>query len=132
MNRFVLVLLLTAVATGCGGAKLTWEEQLDSPAGVERTQGVMTVGERNIQPAIPRLIELLNDRDVSVRVVTARTLRNMTGQNFGYVAYADDTEREAAARRWQAWWDGQHGAAPETKTPQTPEAPETPEAGGKT
>jgi len=121
-------LVLLWVCVGCGGTKMTWQQQLDSPAGVERAQGVMTVGEQNIQPAIPQLIDLLEDDDVSVRVVTVRTLRDMTGKEFGYVAYADAPERRAAAGRWRTWWQSQTGTG---ATPATPETPETPETGGE-
>ena len=99
-----LVIVLTCA--GCG-QKMTYEQQLDSAAGVERVQGIMTVGERKIWSAIPRLIEFLEDRDVSVRLAAVRTLREMTGKEFGYVAHADEHERREAANRWKAGWESE-------------------------
>lgn len=100
-----VTLLILLACQGCGGSKMTYQQQLDSPAGVERVQGIMTVRERNITAEIPRLIAFLDDEDVSVRMTSARALRDMTGQNFGYVAHADEHERREAAAKWRAWWN---------------------------
>jgi hypothetical protein len=101
----VLVLL------GCGGPNLTWQQKMNSSAGVERAQAVMTVGEKNMWPAIPQVINRLEDNDVSVRVLADETLCNMTGKDFGYNAYADEKERREAVARWRSWWESEGKAA---------------------
>ena len=96
----VVLLLL-----GCGGPRLTWQQKMNSSAGVERAQAVMTVGQKNMWTAIPQVIRRLEDDDVAVRVLADETLRSMTGKDFGYSAYAGEAERREAAARWQNWWD---------------------------
>ena len=120
----VVVCAMLLVSGGCFGVrKLTWEEKMDSSAGVERTQGVVAVGEENKWSAIPQVIDRLEDDDVSVRVTAVRTLREMTGCDFGYVAYADEPERREAAQRWRNGWNtvGRNGpgasAAPTGEKP---------------
>jgi hypothetical protein len=73
----------------------------------------MEVRDKNIRSAIPQLIERLEDDDVSVRMMADRSLRDMTGRDFGYVAHAPEPERRQTVRRWREWWDseGRTGAA---------------------
>jgi len=86
---------------------------MNSSAGVERMQGVMTVGEERNWRALPQVIERLEDDDESVRLMSARVLQEMTGEDFGYKAYAPEHERREAANRWRNWWNttGRHGPA---------------------
>ena len=107
----VVLCVLALVLVGCGGPKLTWRQKMESSAGVERVQGVMAVGEQNRWRDIPRVIERLDDNDESVRLMAARTLQEMTGENFGYKTYAPEHERREAARRWRNWWNttGRYG-----------------------
>ena len=112
MKRSAVVLcVLAVVLVGCGGPRLTWRQKLDSSVGVERMQAVMMVGEQNKWRAIPHVIERLDDDDESVRLMSASTLQEMTGENFGYKAYAPEHERREAARRWRNWWNatGRYG-----------------------
>lgn len=105
---------MLAVLAGCGGSRrLTWQQKMDSSAGVERAQAVMVIGEQKNWSAIPRLIERLEDDDVSVRVLAKQTLHDMTGRDFGYNAYADEIERREAVERWKTWWnsEGRSGGA---------------------
>ena len=106
-----VTLLIVLACHGCGGPKMTVEQQLNSPAGVERVQGIMTVGEKNLTAEIPRLIDFLEDPDVSVRVTSVRTLRKMTGKNFGFVAYTDEPQRREAVAKWRAWYQKSGGAS---------------------
>jgi hypothetical protein len=105
LGAVVLVLL------GCGGPKLTWQQKMNSSAGVERAQAIMAVGEKGMWTAIPQVIQRLEDDDVSVRVLSGETLRNMTGKDFDYNAYAGEAERREAAARWRSWWDTEGKAA---------------------
>jgi hypothetical protein len=52
---------------------------------------------------IDLLIENLGDRDPSVRFFTAIALRKLTNRDFGYEAYGDADERDAAIQRWEDW-----------------------------
>ena len=105
MTYRVLVILTALSAAGCfGQPQLTWRQKMDSSAGVERTQAVMAVGERRNIAAIPHLIRSLEDDDVSVRMAAIDSLRQMTGKDFGYVAWDDEVTRRAAVKKWREWW----------------------------
>ena len=119
----VVFCVMLLVLHGCGSGSMTWQQQLNSSAGVERVQGIMTVGERNIRPAIGQLIGRLGDDDVSVRLAAARTLREMTGKHFGYVAWADEHHRRGAAARWRAWWSSETRSEKKTPGPKPGDKP---------
>ena len=53
------------------------------------------------------VVAMLNSADPMNRFLAANALRDLTGQNQGYDPTAPIVERELAARRWQAWLDGQ-------------------------
>ena len=108
----LLALALLALA-GCAGPKMTWQQKMDSSAGVEREQAILEAGQANNRAAIPQIINRLDDDDVAVRLAAIDALHNMTGKDFGYVAYDDEVKRRAAAAMWKAWWqsEGSRGAA---------------------
>lgn len=56
---------------------------------------------------IPSLIQSLDDNDQVVRLTAFTELKKRTGQDFGFVPYAEPRERAAAVLRWRAWWNGQ-------------------------
>ncbi len=92
------------VAAGCFGQKaMTGDQLLNSSAGVERQEGVLRA-EREGQPGIPKIIPRLEDDDVAVRMAAVDSLRRMTGEDFGYVAWDDETTRRAAVAKWREWW----------------------------
>ena len=103
--RVVVWCVLLMAVTGCWGRKLTWQEKKTSSAGIERMQAVMMVGEERSWSDIPYVITRLDDDDESVRLMSARVLQDMTGENFGYKAYAPEHERREAAKRWRHWWN---------------------------
>jgi hypothetical protein len=106
----LLGLALVSLA-GCGDRQLTWQEKMDSSAGVEREQAVMTVADQNNRAAIPQLIQRLEDDDIAVRMAAIDSLRKMTGKDFGYVAWDDEVKRREAVRQWKAWWQSEGGRA---------------------
>jgi hypothetical protein len=54
---------------------------------------------------IPALLDRLNDHDAVVRLSAHEELRKRTGQDFGYVPWADAAERAPAVARWRSWWN---------------------------
>jgi hypothetical protein len=107
--RFAAILTCLAAA-GCFGQKpLTQDQLLNSSAGVERERGVLQA-EREGQSGIPKIIPRLEDDDVAVRMAAIDSLRRMTGQDFGYVAWDDEAKRRAAVAKWREWWRKQPGS----------------------
>ena len=45
-----------------------------------------------------------------VRLTSFEELKRRTGQDFDYLPWADDAERERAILRWQSWWEGRKPA----------------------
>jgi hypothetical protein len=54
---------------------------------------------------VPRLIWLLGDRQPAVARSAYAALKDLTGQDFGPAADADDAARKRATDEWQAWWE---------------------------
>ena len=61
MKAYPLLAALAALLlAGCfGQEKMTWQQKMDSSAGVERTQAVMAAGEQQNRSAISQLIQRL-------------------------------------------------------------------------
>ena len=57
----------------------------------------------NDRHIIPYLISDLESDDSAVRMYSIDGLRRMTGQDFGYVYFAEPEDRRAAVARWQEW-----------------------------
>ncbi len=53
------------------------------------------------------LIKQLHDSDKWVRKESVEALRKITSQNFGYDSEAEPAAREAAAKKWEEWWNKQ-------------------------
>jgi HEAT repeat protein len=64
--------------------------------------------------AVPALLDRLNDPDPVVRLSAHEALKRRTGQDLGYVPWAEVNERNAAAERWRAWWAKNQKAEPPT------------------
>jgi len=52
---------------------------------------------------IPYLVQDLRSDDSAVRFYAIDGLRRLTGQDLGYVYYAEEDDRKAAAGRWDRW-----------------------------
>lgn len=55
------------------------------------------------ESAASELVKSLESDDPAVRFYAIEGLHRLTGEDFGYVYYADDDSRAAAVKRWQAW-----------------------------
>jgi len=54
--------------------------------------------------AITLLLQALTDASAWVRESAGAVLSRLTGQSFGYDAFAPLAERQQAVRRWHSWW----------------------------
>ena len=55
------------------------------------------------QSVIPILVDDLCSDDPAIRLYAINGLRRLTGEDFGYVSYADETVRKPAVTRWKAY-----------------------------
>ena len=128
MPRLWILPILLAAAGCFGPQRLTEDQKMNSSAGVERAQAVTAAGERMDRAKIPTLINRLEDDDPAVRLAAVNSLRSITGQDFGYVAYDDEATRRVAVAKWREW---QQGAVPAQRRPpattgQTPASRQVP------
>jgi hypothetical protein len=78
---------------------------LTHPAPIVRARSVGLGEQLPESQVIPPLIDRLDDSDAVVRLSAHAELRKLTGQDFGYVPWADAAERAPAVARWRAWWN---------------------------
>jgi hypothetical protein len=90
---------------GCSIAPKTFQA-LSNPAAIVRARAVGLGQQLPERQVIPPLIERLDDPDAVVRLSAHEELRKRTGQDFGYVPWADAAERAPAVARWREWWEG--------------------------
>ncbi len=77
---------------------------LSSPYATVRAAAAVATGERGIRSLGPRLVALLEDRDILVRRAAIMSLRMLTGEFLDYKADDPPAERAAAADRWDELW----------------------------
>jgi HEAT repeat protein len=65
--------------------------------------------------AVPALLDRLSDPDPVVRLSAHEALKRRTGQDFGYVPWAEPNDRRAAAARWRAWWSQRQASMPQPR-----------------
>ncbi len=94
-----------ALGLGCSIAPKTFQS-LSNPAAIVRARAVGLGTQLPEWQVIPPLIERLNDADAVVRLSAHEELRRRTGQDFGFVPWADAAERAPAVQRWRDWWEG--------------------------
>ncbi|HEX5137756.1 MAG TPA: HEAT repeat domain-containing protein [Planctomycetota bacterium] len=77
---------------------------LSSPYPAVRAAAAAAAGEREAVPLAPRLIELLDDKDVRVRRAAIASLRRITGEFIGYDPEGAPAARAAGAEKWDQYW----------------------------
>lgn len=73
--------------------------QSDNP--LDRSQAIVAATEGHDTAAIHRLVYLLDDQDIAVRMFAIGGLRRLVGEDFGYRYYESPTRRAEAVARWQ-------------------------------
>jgi HEAT repeat protein len=77
---------------------------LTDPYEFNRFYAAKTMGDWRAKLAVPHLIEALLDEISFVRQAAAQSLRQVTGQKFGFDHQAGDEERKKAYDSWKTWW----------------------------
>jgi len=111
------VVLASLTAAGCSP---TFESGFASIDPQERTVAIVDAASAGDQDAIPHLISLLDSDDPAERMLADQSLRQLTGQDFGYHFYDPDWRRAKAARAWSEWWQSQAGQSSSASTSTTP------------
>jgi HEAT repeat protein len=77
-----------------------------------RIAAARVLADHGRRESLPALQSLLNSSELAVRVSTIKTLRSMTGKDFGFAPYEDFASRAAAVGRWQQWLATEGNTAP--------------------
>ena len=64
---------------------------------------IKTASQDNDKQDVPRLIQLLSSDDAAIRAFADEGLRRLTGEDFAYRFWANDTQRREAVGRWKIW-----------------------------
>lgn len=93
------VFFLMLALSGCGSGPRSVSDA-DPSDKIPAIEAAVAKGDRHV---IPQLVSDLKSDDPAVRFYSIDGLRRLTGQDLGYRYYGEDSEREAAVRRWQDW-----------------------------
>jgi HEAT repeat protein len=85
------------------------DRDLFDPDPGRRLAAVAVVANEADESRLGALVELLEDRDPSVRMAANRALEDMTGRVTGYRAYDPPGERRPFVEEWRAYVE--HGAS---------------------
>jgi hypothetical protein len=99
-------LLCLLSGAGCSLAPKSFAKMIH-PSAIVRARAAGLADRQPDQVAVPALIDRLGDDDPVVRLTAHETLRERTGQNFGYLPWGDNAERAEAQARWKTWWEKQ-------------------------
>lgn len=100
-TMLVCFLALVAHVPGCGPVVTP---SFDSPEPAARNAAIVRAAETRDRGSVDELIAMLDSDDPATRVLAIRTLERITGQTNDYDPHADDLSRDAAVRRWHAWY----------------------------
>ncbi len=119
---FRLALLVSALGLVGACHRQLIHERMESEYPPDRAAAAIETAERGDVESVPRLVRLLEDADPAVRLYAIQALERLCGQTYGYVYYASEASRTAAAARWKdALRSGQVTARPRGST--SPAAP---------
>jgi hypothetical protein len=103
--------IVILAASGCGSLTPRNFRAMFHPAPVVRAGAVSLYDDQPDAVAIPAWIGRLDDKDPVVRMAANESLKKRTGQDFGYVAWAEQPDRAPAVVKWKAWWKAKAPAA---------------------
>ena len=101
-----LAVLAALLPLGCAdGGQLSIEAGLQSQHPSDRSDACLRAARTRHRPAVPLLIERLEDTEAEVRLFAVRALKAITGLTdaHGYRYYASPPERRGAVQRWREW-----------------------------
>jgi hypothetical protein len=72
-----------------------------------RRAAALVCGMKADRTHVPRLIELLTDREQSVGTAARETLKVLSGEDFGPMPGAGLADRRKSVAEWKYWWKSQ-------------------------
>ncbi|MCF7957929.1 MAG: HEAT repeat domain-containing protein [Phycisphaerae bacterium] len=103
MGLSVAVMIFLVVA----GCRAQLQEptmaHFDSPTPMYRVMAAKWAGDHSVFQAIPKLVNLLEDEDRSVRLYAIAALKQITGTDQGYTLRGGAFQRAEAIARWNEY-----------------------------
>lgn len=103
------IALAALARIGDAASAPTVTQALGDPSLMVRQAAAIVAERLGEKSAVPVLIGLLEDGDAALRFNAFYTLARMTGERFGYNAFAAPERRAGAVGTWRAWWT-EHGS----------------------
>ena len=122
LGTLALMIGAIGLVAGCGALKPRNFRALENPAPVVRAGAVSLGDDQPDFVAIPAWIGRLDDKDPVVRMAANESLKTRTGQDFGYVAWAEADDRKPAVTKWKAWWKAKASAKAASPVQASPQA----------
>lgn len=76
---------------------------LNSNSAPSLIPAIKIAAEKDDRGALPQIVGRLDDHDSAVRFAAINALRRMTGEDFGYRYYDDESARKPAMLKWNRW-----------------------------
>ncbi len=102
-HKLGLLAAALAVTSGCSLAPKSFKG-INKPEPLVRARAIPMGRNLPDQKVVPQLLNSLDDRDQVVRMAAFEELKKRSGQDFGFVPYAEAEDRKPAVSRWRAWW----------------------------
>ncbi len=106
VSRLATTLVMTsvvAIAAGCSLAPKNFKG-INEAEPLVRARAIPLGRGLPEKKVIPGLISSLDDHDPVVRMAASEELKSRSGQDFGFVPYAEPQERAPAVSKWRSWW----------------------------
>jgi hypothetical protein len=103
LRMWTLCAFALACVSGCSLAPKGFGG-IKKPEPLVRARAIPLGRNKSDEKVVPSLITSLDDKDAVVRMTASEELKKRSGQDFGYVPYAEPEERAPAVSKWNAWW----------------------------
>lgn len=97
---FALGCAAVAGAAGCAPGPAVNVHNPDPAGKVPAIKQAVANHDRRV---IPQLVKDLDSTDSAIRFYAIQGLRRLTGNEFGYLFFEDESQRAPAVKRWQEW-----------------------------
>ena len=104
--RYLLVPYVLLGICGCAAPRPDYTVKSVDPT--EKIPAIKIAVRNKDLSVLPMLVKDLDSDDPAVRFYADDGLQKLTGENFGYLYYADEKSRQPAEEQWKSWLAGHY------------------------